>query len=71
MFDCVPKKEFSSNAPQSLAHVNVRKIITPTTEEMACTRERYKILLGSIICEFLQAFKPFKDLIASTSTRLK
>jgi hypothetical protein len=35
---------------------------------MACTRERYKILLGNIICEFLQAFKPFKDLVGSTSS---
>ena len=42
VFDCVPKKEFSGNASQqSLANVNVRDIITPTDEEMACTRERY------------------------------
>ena len=68
VFDRVPKKEFTSDAPQqSLANVNVRDIVTPTAEEMACTRERYKILLGNIICEYLQAFKSFKDLVGSTS----
>ena len=67
VFDRVPKKEFSSKAPQqSLANVNVREIVTPTAEEMACTRERYKIVLGNIICEHLQHFKSFKDLVGTT-----
>ena len=60
VFDHVPKKEFSSDVPQqSLTNVNVRGIVTPTAEEMACTRERYKILLGNIICEYLQAYQVF------------
>jgi hypothetical protein len=70
VFDRVPKKQFSNDAPQqSLANVNVREIVTPTAEEMACTRGRYKVLLGNIICESLQAFKSFKDLVGSTSSR--
>ena len=67
VFDQVPKKEFTSDAPQqSLGNVNVRDIVTQT-EEMGCTRQRYKILLGNIICEYLQAFKSFKNLVGSNS----
>ena len=56
------------DAPQqSLANVNVSEVVTPTAEEMAHTRGRYKILLGNI-CESLQAFKSFKDLVGSTSS---
>lgn len=69
MFDRVPKKEFSGDAPQqSLADVNVREIVTPTAEEVSSTRGRYKMLLANIICESLQAFKSFKDLVGSTSS---
>ena len=68
VFDRVPKKEFLYNAlQQSLAHVNVRKVITPTAKEILCRRKRYKILLENIICEFLQAFKPFKGLVVRTT----
>ena len=65
----MPQKKFRSNAPQqSLALVNVNKFVTLNEDEMACTRERYKVLLGNIICEFLQAFANFKDLVGSTSS---
>ena len=37
-----------------------------------CIRERYKIFLGRILCEFLQEFRHFKDLIPSqTSCQFK
>ena len=65
----MPKQEFSSKGPQqSLANVNVREIVTPTAEEMACTKERHKIVLGNIICERLQHFKSFQDLVGTTSS---
>ena len=69
VFDRVPNKQFTSNAPQqSLGDVDIRKVVAPTAEEMLCTRKRYKILVGNVICEYLQAFKDFKDLVDSTSS---
>lgn len=59
VFDRVPKKELSSNASQqSLANVNIRDIVTPTVEEMDCTRKRYKILLGNMWILHVNLYEP-------------
>ena len=70
IFDRVPLKKFSSNGPrQLLAEINVRDVVSLNAEEMDCTKERYKILLANVICEFLPVFKHFKDLVGSTSSQ--
>ena len=34
-----------------------------TDEEKRCTRERYKIFLGRILCEWFSAFDFFKEIL--------
>ena len=64
VFNRIPSKHFAGHtSQQSLATVNVRTLVTPSEEEMVCTRERYKILLANTLCEFLQTFHHFKDLV--------
>lgn len=64
VFNRIPSKHFAGHtSQQSLATVNVRTLVTPSEEEMVCTRERYKILLANILCEFLQTFHHFQDLV--------
>ena len=41
---------------KNLADCNLKDLLMLTDEEKRCTRERYKIFLGRILCEWFPAF---------------
>ena len=41
---------------KNLANCNLKDLLMLTDEEKICTRERYKIFLGRILCEWFPAF---------------
>ena len=65
VFDRVPCKESmnSTSTKASLVNTDVKSIVAITNQEMSNTQERYKVLVARIICEFLEKFHFFKDLV--------
>lgn len=62
VFDRVPSTQLLADQPkQSLSKTDIVKLVNETDSEMACTRERYKVILAHLICEFLPAFYHFKN----------
>ena len=50
---------------KNLADCNLQDLLMLTDEEKRCTRERYKIFLGRILCEWFPAFDFFKEILPS------
>ena len=58
VFDRVSSGHLPDNGPQkSLADCQLRDLLKMTDEDDRCTRERYKIFLGKILCELFPAFE--------------
>ena len=54
------------NGPKKcLANCNMEERLKLSDEEQLCTRDRYKIFLGRILCEFFPAFHLLKGLVPS------
>ena len=64
VFDRVPQHPSPlSGAQQTLATVNMKVLVELTENERVRTKERYKIILGRILCEFFTAFQRYHDLV--------
>ena len=64
VFDRVPSDHLPDCGPQrNLECCDMRRLTSLTDVEKACTRERYKILLARILCEFFPAFRFLSDLV--------
>ena len=64
VFDRVTSTHFPDDSPQkALSEINLMDRLTLTDEEVQCTRERYKILIGRILCEVFPSFDFLKDIL--------
>ena len=64
VFDRVSSNHLPDDGPKNnLANVNLRELLNCTDEEKRCTRERYKIFLGKILCEEFPAFDFLVDVV--------
>ena len=64
VFDRVSSDHLLDNGPQkSLAESDMRDLIKLTGEDNRCTRERYKIFLGKILCEVFPSFEFLKSVV--------
>lgn len=64
VFDRVTSDHLPQHGTQkNLATTDVKALVTPSEDEMACTRERYKVLLARILCEHFPAFHFLKALV--------
>ena len=64
VFDRVTSSHLPDDGPKrNLANSNLKDILSITDEEKTCTRERYKIFLGRILCEFFPEFNFLKNVV--------
>lgn len=64
VFDRVSSGHLPDNGPQkSLADCQLRSLLKLTDEDDRCTRERYKIFLGKILCELFPAFEFLRSVV--------
>ena len=64
VFDRVSSSHLPDTGPKkNLANCNLKDTLSLTDEENQCTRERYKVLIGRILVEFLPAFDFLKDVV--------
>ena len=66
VFNRVSSDHLPDDKPKkNLADCNLQDLLMLTDEEKRCTRERYKIFLGRILCEWFPAFDFFKEILPS------
>ena len=53
--------------PQNLENIAMRELVSQTNDEIACTRKRYKVVLGWLLLEFFSAFQSYKELLPARS----
>ena len=64
VFNRVSSDHLPDDEPKrNLADCNLKDLLMLTDEEKICTRERYKIFLGRILCEWFPAFNFFKEIL--------
>ena len=64
VFDRISSSNIPDNGPKKdLNDCNLMDLLTPSDQEIQCTRERYKIFLGRILCESFPAFNFLKDVL--------
>ncbi|XP_068685296.1 uncharacterized protein [Montipora foliosa] len=64
VFDRVTSDHLPDQGSQKcLENCNLRDLLFLSEEEKQCTKERYKIFLGKIVCEFLPAFEFLKGVV--------
>lgn len=62
VFDRVSSSHLPDTGPKTnLTNCNLKDTLSLTDEEKQCTRERYKVLIGRILVEFLPAFDFLQD----------
>ena len=64
MFDRVSSDHLLDNGPpKSLAECEMRDLIQLTEEDNRCTRERYQIFPGKILCDVIPVFECLKSVV--------
>lgn len=64
VFDRVSSKQHPDTGSQkSLKDCDMNELVGLSDEEICKIRERYKLLVGRILCEYLPAFKFLQDLL--------
>ena len=57
VFDRVAPHHLHGEPKKCLSDCNMKELLKLSDEEQICTRERYKIFLGRILCELFPAFQ--------------
>ena len=64
VFDRVSSKDLTDDGPQKdLKDCNMKELVSLTEEETNQTKERYKLLIAKILCQYFTAFKFLEDLV--------
>ena len=64
VFNRVSSEHLTDSGPQnSLEKCDLNKLVSLTPEEEQQRRERYKLIVGKILCEFFPAFKYLEHLV--------
>jgi hypothetical protein len=64
VFDRVSSKDLTDDGPQKdLKDCNMKELVSLTEEETNQTKERYKLLIAKMLCQYFTAFKFLEDLV--------
>ena len=64
VFDRISSKDLPDDGPKrDLNDCNMKELVTLTDEEKNLIKERYKLLVAKILCQYFPAFKFLQDLV--------